>query len=48
MIGPKLYEENLIDLMKQGYLARPHIVEILCEMTEIFENEYKTRPNQVR
>ena len=37
MIGPKLYEENLIDLMAQGYLAKPYIVEVLCEMSNVFK-----------
>lgn len=40
MIGPKLYEENLLDLMSLGHLAKPYIVEILCEMTPIFKKEY--------
>ena len=33
MIGPKLYEENLIDLIQEGYLAKPYMVEMRCDMT---------------
>ncbi len=42
MIGPKLYEENWFDLVNQGFLAKPYCVEIRCEMTDIFSNEYHT------
>ncbi|CAK81254.1 unnamed protein product (macronuclear) [Paramecium tetraurelia] len=45
MIGPKLYEENLIDLMTQGFLAKPHIIEIQCDMPPIFLQEYQTKNN---
>jgi DNA excision repair protein ERCC-3 len=48
MIGPKLYEENLVDLMNEGFLARPYIVEVLCEMSPIFKQEYTSRPNQIK
>ena len=41
MIGPKLYEENWLDLVNQGYLARPYCVEIRCPMTPEFAREYK-------
>ena len=29
MIGPKLYEENWLDLINNGFLARPYCVEIM-------------------
>lgn len=41
MIGPKLYEENWLDLVNQGFLARPYCVEIRCPMTPEFSHEYK-------
>ena len=28
MIGPTLYEENWLDLVNEGYLARPYCVEV--------------------
>jgi DNA excision repair protein ERCC-3 len=36
MIGPKLYEENWLDLVNEGFLAKPYCVEIRCEMNETF------------
>lgn len=36
MIGPKLYEENWLDLVNEGFLARPYCVEVRCEMNQIF------------
>jgi len=48
MIGPKLYEENLLDLMNQGFLAKPYIVEILCDMTPVFRQEHTKRTKGVR
>jgi DNA excision repair protein ERCC-3 len=41
MIGPKLYEENWLDLVNQGFLARPYCIEIRSPMTPEFANEYK-------
>ena len=46
MIGPKLYEENWLDLVNQGYLARPYCVEIRCPMTPEFAKEYSVRMAQ--
>lgn len=48
MIGPKLYEENLQDLMNQGYLAKPYIVEILCDLTPVFKKEYGMRQKNLK
>ena len=46
MIGPKLYEENWLDLVNQGYLARPYCVEVRCPMTPEFATEYRRRQGQ--
>ncbi len=46
MIGPKLCEENWMDLVNQGYLARPYCVEIRCPMTPEFAAEYRKRQGQ--
>merc|ERR1719295_1874887 len=40
LIGPKLYEANWLDLQKNGYLALVQCIEVWCEMTEDFYNEY--------
>jgi DNA excision repair protein ERCC-3 len=40
MIGPKLYEENWLDLVNEGYLARPYCVEIRCQMPPAFLKAY--------
>ncbi|EGR32554.1 hypothetical protein IMG5_077910 [Ichthyophthirius multifiliis] len=40
MIGPKLYEENWHDLVKQGFLASPYCVEIRCNMAEYWKQQY--------
>eukprot|EP01084_Bolivina_argentea_P042365 78116_1 len=40
LIGPKLYEANWLDLQKNGYLARVQCIEVWCEMSEDFYNEY--------
>jgi len=29
-IGPKLYEENLLDLINGGYLATPYCIDVRC------------------
>lgn len=29
-------------------MAKPHIIEILCDMSPIFKAEYKTRNNSIR
>jgi len=41
MIGPKLYEENWLDLVNEGFLARPYCVQIQCPLTEAFARAYK-------
>ena len=41
MIGPKLYEENWLDLVNEGYLARPYCVEVRCPMPEPFLKAYR-------
>lgn len=46
MIGPKLYEENWLDLVNQGYLARPYCVEIRCPMPPEFAREYDRSQGQ--
>jgi len=40
MIGPKLYEENWLDLINSGYLARPYCVEVRLPMTSHFKKAY--------
>ena len=42
MLGPKLYDENWLDLVNYGFLAKPYCVELRCEMSKIFTNEYKS------
>jgi DNA excision repair protein ERCC-3 len=47
LIGPKHYEANWLDLQKEGYLARVRSVEIWCEMTVDFYEEYlKAKPRK--
>lgn len=41
MVGPKLYEENWLDLVNEGCLAKPYCVELLCPMPEIFKEAYE-------
>lgn len=48
LIGPKLYEANWIDLQDRGYLARVQCIEVWCEMTSDFYQQYykhSTNPN---
>lgn len=40
LIGPKHYEANWLDLQKEGYLARVRCIEIWCEMTVDFYEDY--------
>jgi DNA excision repair protein ERCC-3 len=40
LIGPKLYEANWIDLQERGYLAKVQCIEVWCEMTARFYEEY--------
>ena len=42
LIGPKLYEANWQDLCAQGYLANVQCIEVWCEMTPEFYQEYLT------
>ena len=49
LIGPKLYEANWLDLQQQGYLANVQCIEVWCEMTPDFYQEYlntNNRPNK--
>lgn len=39
-IGPKLYEENWIDLTNQGYLSRVQCVEIQTDMSPEYSAQY--------
>jgi DNA excision repair protein ERCC-3 len=40
LIGPKHYEANWLDLQRDGYLARVRCIEIWCEFTVEFYEEY--------
>ena len=40
LIGPKHYEANWLDLQREGYLARVRCIEIWCEFTVDFYEEY--------
>eukprot|EP00392_Amoebophrya_sp_AT5.2_P002359 g2364.t1 len=40
LIGPKLYEANWFQLQDMGYLARVQCVEVWCEMSPSFYEEY--------
>lgn len=40
MIGPKLFEENWLNLVEEGCLAKAYCIEIRCKMTPTFANEY--------
>lgn len=40
LIGPKLYEANWIDLQDRGFLARVQCIEVWCEMTSDFYQQY--------
>ena len=42
LVGPKLYESNWKDLTEQGYLANVQCIEVWCEMTAEFYQEYLT------
>ena len=42
MIGPKLYEENWLDLINNGFLARPYCIEVRLEMVNCFKDFYKS------
>ena len=40
MIGPKLFEENWVDLVEEGCLAKAICIEVRCKMTDKFASEY--------
>lgn len=40
LIGPKLYEANWLDLIKQGHIANVQCCEVWCPMTKEFYKEY--------
>jgi DNA excision repair protein ERCC-3 len=40
LIGPKLYEANWLELMRDGYIARVQCAEVWCPMTPEFYREY--------
>lgn len=48
MIGPTLYEENWLDLVNEGYLARPYCIEVRIQMTPEFLEEYKSARNEMK
>jgi DNA excision repair protein ERCC-3 len=43
MIGPKLYEENWLDLINNGFLARPYCIEVRVKMTQPFGDFYSQK-----
>merc|ERR1719186_496086 len=42
LIGPKLYEANWLELMRDGYIARVQCAEVWCQMTPEFYREFLT------
>ena len=40
MIGPKLFEENWLDLINNGFLSRPYCIEVRVPMTTAFLHFY--------
>lgn len=48
LIGPKLYEANWLDLVKQGYIANVQCAEVWCPMTKEFFAEYLKKGNSRR
>ncbi|XP_038688445.1 general transcription and DNA repair factor IIH helicase subunit XPB1 isoform X2 [Tripterygium wilfordii] len=45
LIGPKLYEANLLDLVKGGFIANVQCAEVWCPMTKEFFAEYLKKEN---
>ncbi|WCJ24749.1 General transcription and DNA repair factor IIH helicase subunit XPB [Euphorbia peplus] len=45
LIGPKLYEANWLDLVKDGYIANVQCAEVWCPMTKEFFAEYLKKEN---
>ena len=48
LIGPKLYEANWQDLVKQGFIANVQCMEVWCPMTKEFYAEYLKPGNSGR
>ena len=48
IIGPKIYEANWIDLVNRGYLAKVQCIEVWCEMTQEFYDQYYKDKNKDR
>ncbi|EFJ20937.1 hypothetical protein SELMODRAFT_418040 [Selaginella moellendorffii] len=46
LIGPKLYEANWLDLVKNGYIANVQCAEVWCPMTKEFYAEYLKKENK--
>ncbi|CAD7934932.1 unnamed protein product [Amoebophrya sp. A120] len=46
LIGPKLYEANWHQLQDLGYLAKVQCVEVWCQMSERFYEEYLKKINE--
>jgi len=46
LIGPKMYEANWQQLAEEGYLARVQCVEVWCNMTKQFYQEYLLAKDQ--
>jgi superfamily II DNA or RNA helicase len=47
-VGPKLYEANWQDLVKDGYIANVSCAEVRCKMTALFYREYLRSKHQHR
>ncbi|XP_042388706.1 general transcription and DNA repair factor IIH helicase subunit XPB1-like isoform X1 [Zingiber officinale] len=45
LIGPKLYEANWLDLVKEGFIANVQCAEVWCPMTKEFFAEYLKKEN---
>ncbi|XP_004308733.1 PREDICTED: DNA repair helicase XPB2-like [Fragaria vesca subsp. vesca] len=48
LIGPKLYEANWLDLVKDGFIANVQCAEVWCPMTKEFFVEYLKKENSKR
>ncbi|XP_042387594.1 general transcription and DNA repair factor IIH helicase subunit XPB1-like [Zingiber officinale] len=48
LIGPKLYEANRLDLVKEGFIPDVLCFEVQCPMTEEFSSEYFETENLKR
>ena len=45
LVGPKMYEANWLDLVREGHLANVQCVEVWCEMTPEFFRRYLREPS---